>query len=81
MTGTHEVEECPELDQWRPRKAEWEGWKEVLGRRAKRKEAEEEVDLLGIFFYRIYEFLYSISNTSPIIHTPSFPARYAFSFV
>ena len=39
MTGTHVVEECPELEQWRPRtrRAEWADWREALGGRAKRK--------------------------------------------
>ena len=56
MTGTHVVEECPELEQWRPWRAEWADWKEALGERAKRKKKleeeaeEEEVDLLEVFF-------------------------------
>ena len=39
MTGTDVVEECPELEQWRPRRAE-EEWREVLGGRARRREDE-----------------------------------------
>ena len=42
MTGTHVVEECPELEQWRPRRAEWAEWREAIGGRAKRKTKEEE---------------------------------------
>ena len=77
MSGTHVVEECPELDQWRP---VWKEWKEALGGRAVgKKEAEEEGDLLGPFFYPISEFLFSFSNPSPVIH--SVPAKYAISFI
>ena len=55
MTGTHVVEEFAELDQWRPRRVVWKEWEGALGGRAVRnKEAEEEGDLPGIFFYRIY---------------------------
>src|SRR5258706_8313252 len=79
MTGTHVVEECPELEQWRPRKAVWKDWREALGGRAvsrgKEKEEEEE-DLLGSFFYRVYEFLFTFSNPPPIVHRPQVPARY-----
>ena len=61
MTGRHIVEECPELDQWRPRRAEWAEWRETLGGRAKRKKKEEaneeEVNPLKVFFFYIYEFL------------------------
>ena len=65
MTGTHVVEECPELDQWRPRRAVWKEWKEALGGRAvSKKEAEEEEDLLGAFFYRIYEFLFFLCQSA-----------------
>ena len=84
MTGTHVVEECPDLDQWRPRRAVWKEWKEALGGRAvsnKRKEEEEEGDLLGAFFYRIYEFLFSFSDPPPIVHRPCVPARYAIRFI
>ena len=34
MTGTHVVEECPELDQWRPRWTVWKDWGEAPGERA-----------------------------------------------
>ena len=82
MTGTHVVEECPELDEWRPRKAVWKEWREALGGRAvSKKEAEEEGDLLGAFFYRVYEFLFSFSNPPPIVHRPCLPARYTIKFV
>ena len=30
-----------------------------------------------LVFYCIYEFLFSFSNPSPVIHNPSVPARYA----
>ena len=77
------MEECPELDQWRPaRRAVWKEWREALGgRAASKKEAEEEGDLLGAFFYRVYEFLFSFSNPPPIVHRPCVPARYAIKFV
>ena len=39
MTGTHVV---PELDQWRPRRAQWADLREALGGRAMRKEKEKE---------------------------------------
>ena len=83
MTGTHVVEECPELDQWRPRKAVWKDWREALGGRAvsKKKKEEEEEDLLGAFFYRVYEFLYTHTNPPPVIHRPHLPERYAIRFV
>ena len=86
MTGTHVVEECPELDQWRPRRAVWKDWGEDLGGRAaakkkKKEEEEEEGDLLGAFFFRIYEFLYTFSNPPPVIHRPRVPERYAIKFV
>ena len=35
------VEECPELEQWRPRRAQWAKWREALGEWAKRKKKEE----------------------------------------
>ena len=79
MTGTHLVEECPELNQWRPRRAVWKEWREALGGRAVRKEEEE--DYLGAFFYRIYEFLYTFSDPPPVIHRPHVPERYAIKFV
>ena len=77
------VEECPELDQWRPRRAVWKDWREALGGRAvsKKKEEEEEGDLLGAFFYRVYEFLFSFSNPPPVVHRPHLPERYAIRFV
>ena len=84
MTGTHVVEECPELDQWRPRRAVWKDWREALGGRAvskKKKEEEEEGDLLGAFFFRIYEFLFTLSNPPPVIHRPHVPERYTIKFV
>ena len=83
MTGTHIVEECPELDQWRPRRAVWEDWRKALGGRAvsKKKEEEEEGDLLGAFFFRIYEFLFTLSNPPPVIHRPHVPERYTIKFV
>ena len=37
--------------------------------------------MLGVFFYRIYVFLFSFSNPSPVIHNLSVPARYAIKFV
>ena len=80
MTGTHVVEECPEeLDQWHPQRAEWKEWKEALGGRAKKRkeEGEEEVDLLEMLFYHVYEFLYSFSvpvHLPPVIVVSS---RYA----
>ena len=80
MTGTHVVEECPELDQWRPRRAVWKDWREALGGRAVSKKEEEE-DLLGAFFYRVYEFLFTFSDPPPVIHKPHVPARYAIHFV
>ena len=83
MTGTHVVEECPELDQWRPHKAVWKEWREALGGRAaskKNKEDEEEGDRLGAFFYRIYEFLFTFSNPPPVIHRPHVPERYTIKF-
>ena len=48
MTGTHGVEECPGLAEWRPRRAAvWKEWREALGGRAvSKKEAEEQGDLL-----------------------------------
>ena len=46
------------------------------GSAVSKKEAEEEWDLLGVFFYRIYEFLFSFSNPAPVIHNPSVPAGY-----
>ena len=84
MTGTHVVEECPELDQWRPQRAVWKDWREALGGRAtskNKKEEEEEGDLLGAFFYRVYEFLYTHTNPPPVIHRPHLPERYAIRFV
>ena len=66
MTGTHVVEECPELNQWRPRRAVWKEWREALGGRAASKKEEE--DLLEAFFYRIYEFLFTFSDPPPVIH-------------
>ena len=57
-------------------------WREALGGRAvSKKEAEEEGDLLGAYFYRVYEFLFSFSNPPPIVHKPHVPARYAINFV
>ena len=82
MTGTHVVEECPELDQWRPRRAVWKDWREALGGRAvSKKKEEEEGDVLGAFFYRVYEFLFSFSNPPPVVHRPHLPERYAIRFV
>ena len=78
------VEECPELNQWRPRRAVWKDWREALGGRAaskKKKEEEEEGDLLGAFFYRIYEFIFTFSNPPPVVHRPHVPERYAIRFV
>ena len=60
----------------------WKEWKKALeGRAVSKKEAEEEGELFGVFFYRIYEFLFSFSNPSPVIHNPSVPARYVIKFV
>ena len=47
MTGTQVVEKCPELDQWRSRRAEWREWREASGGRAR---SEEEVDAFENFF-------------------------------
>ena len=80
MTRTHIVGECPELDQWRPRRMVWKEWKGALGGRGVSKKADEE-DLLGAFFYLVYEFLYAFSNPPPVIHSPFVPARYAIKFV
>ena len=60
------VKECPELDQWRPRKAVWKDWRESLGGWAVSKKEEEE-DLLA--------------NPTPVIHRQHVPARYAIKFV
>ena len=81
MTGAHVVEECPELEQWRPRRAVWKEWREALGGRAVSKKEEEEEDLLGAFFFRIYEFLFTFSDPPPVVHRPHVPARYAIKFV
>ena len=59
----------------------WKDWREALGGRAvskKKTKEEEEGDLLGAFFFRIYEFLFTISNP---IHRPHVPERYAIKFV
>ena len=80
----HVVEECPELDQWRPRRAVWIEWNEDLGGRVvskKKKVAEKEGGILGAFFYRVYEFLFSFTNQPPVIHRPFVPARYVINFV
>ena len=67
MTGTHVVEECPELEQ-KPRRAEWrEVWREALGGRAERgveeaieailrarREKKEDADVLKTFSHHIY---------------------------
>ena len=42
LTGTHVVEECPELEQWRPLGSECREWREALGGRAR----SEKVDVL-----------------------------------
>ena len=42
---------------------------------------EEEEDLLGAFFYRIYEFLFTFSDPPPVIHRPHVPVRYAIKIV
>ena len=84
MTGTHVVEECPELDQWRPRRAVRKDWRKAPEGRAvskKKEKEEEEEDLLGAFFYRIYEFFFTFSNPPPVIHRPHVPERYAIKFV
>ena len=47
MKGAHVVEECPELEQWGPRRAVWKEWREALRGRGvskKKKEEEEEGD-------------------------------------
>ena len=81
-TGTHVVEECPELNQWRPRRAVWKDWRDALGGRAAMyKKGEEEGDLLGAFFYRIYEFLFTFIDPPPVVHRPHIPERYAIRFV
>ena len=82
MTGAHVGEECPELEQWRPRRVVWKEWREALGGRAvsKKEAEEEEEDLLGAFFYRIYEFLFSFADPPPGIHRPVVPDRYAIKF-
>ena len=52
---------------------------EALGGAVSKK--EEEKDLLGAFFYRIYEFLSTFSDPPPVVHRPHVPARYAIKFV
>ena len=42
---------------------------------------EEEEDLLGAFFFRIYEFLFTFSDPPLVVHRPHVPARYAIKFV
>ena len=67
-----------------PRKAVWKDWREALGGRAvKKEEEEEEGDLLGAYFFRIYEFLYTFSNPPLVVpFVPAeLPARYAIAFV
>ena len=60
------MEVCPELDQWRPRRAVWKEWKEALGGRAVSKKEEEE-DLLGLSF---------IASTNFFFHFPTHPPLY-----
>ena len=36
---------------------------------------------MGAFFFRIYEFLLTFSNPSPVIHRPRVPERYTIKFV
>ena len=60
----------------------WKDWREALGGRAvSKKKEEEEGDLLGAFFYRVYEFLFTFPNPPPVIHRPHIPERYAIRFV
>ena len=62
----------------------WKDWREALGGWAigkKKREEEEERDLLGAYFYRVYEFLFSFSNLPPVIHSPHIPERYTIRFV
>ena len=43
---------------------------------------QNEGDLLGAFFFRIYEFLFILPNMSPRAFVPAdLPARYAIGFV
>ena len=59
MTGTHVVEECPELDEWRPRRAVWKEWREALGGRAvSKKEAEEEGIYWVLSFFEFTNFFF-----------------------
>ena len=37
--------------------------------------------MLGAFFYRIYEFLFSFANPPSVTHRPVVPDRYAIKFV
>ena len=37
--------------------------------------------MLGAFFYRIYEFLFTLDNPPPVIHKPQLPERYTIRFV
>ena len=36
---------------------------------------------MGAFFFRIYEFLFTLSNPPPVIHRPRVPERYTIKFV
>ena len=67
MTGTHVVEGCPELAQWCPRRAKWREERGPGGRtRTGKEKAEDEVDLLEVFLYYIYEFLNFFSKSAAI---------------
>ena len=73
---------CERVSGTGPVETVWKDWREALGGRAvSKKEAEEEGDLLGAFFFRNYEFLISFANPPSVIHRPSVPARYAINFV
>ena len=43
------------------------GWVERGPRGRKEKAEEEEVDLLEVFFYHIYEFLSPVANCVPVV--------------
>ena len=41
----------------------------------------DQEDLLGGFFFRIYEFLFTFPNPPPVVHRPHVPERYTIKFV
>ena len=64
MTGAHVVEECSELEEFRPQ-IDIREWREAHGRgamngdRKEEEEEEEEVDEYKVFFFRVFNFLAS----------------------